>query len=135
MRLNGSARHVPSIKVVSAEFICEPLVIETNVIDAAVGSDVEKFLPLGSSHIYPRLAEQSMPEHTLLKGLPELTKEPYATAKIVGMKLCKSYSRRYNKSLGVGYRRVMPMNLSLLPWRQLLPRRSSCDSKVDPAVF
>lgn len=100
MWLNGSARHVPSIRVVSAEFICENFVIETNAIDAAFRSGVEKFLPLGSSRIHPRLTEL-LSQYTLFTGPMEPTNEPYATAKIVGIKLRKSYSRRYNKSLGV----------------------------------
>lgn len=112
MWLNGSARHVPSIRVVSAEFICENFAIETNVIDAAVRSDVEKFLPLGSSRIHPRLAEQSIPENDLFTCLMELTNDSYTTVKIFGITLCKNYSRRYSKSLGVAYRRVTPTNLN-----------------------
>lgn len=76
--------------MVSAEFICENLMIETNVVDAAFRSGVEKFLAVGFSRIHPRLAEQPIPENALLKGLSELTNESYATVKIVGMKQCES---------------------------------------------
>lgn len=94
-----------------AEFIYENLVIQTNVIDAAFRSGVRKLLFLGSSCIYPRLAAQPMSEETLLTGTLEPTNEPYAIAKIAGIKLCESYNRQYGISHGVDYRSVMPTNL------------------------
>ncbi len=94
-----------------AEFIYENLMIEANVIDAAFRSDVRKLLFLGSSCIYPQLAPQPMAEQALLTGLLELTNEPYAIAKIAGIKLCESYNRQYGESHGIDYRSVMPTNL------------------------
>lgn len=90
-----------------AEFIYENLMVEANVIDAAFRSGVKKLLFLGSSCIYPKLAEQPMREDALLTGPLEPTNEPYAIAKIAGIKLCESYNRQY----GVDYRSVMPTNL------------------------
>jgi len=90
-----------------AEFIYENLMIEANVIDAAYRSGVKKLLFLGSSCIYPREAPQPMKEEALLTGPLEPTNEPYAIAKIAGIKLCESYNRQY----GVDYRSVMPTNL------------------------
>jgi GDP-L-fucose synthase len=90
-----------------AEFIYQNLMIEANVIDAAYRSGVQKLLFLGSSCIYPKLAEQPMRENALLTGLLEPTNEPYAIAKIAGIKLCESYNRQY----GIDYRSVMPTNL------------------------
>ena len=94
-----------------AEFIYENLMIQANVIDAAFRSGVKKLLFLGSSCIYPRLASQPMSEEALLTGPLESTNEPYAIAKIAGIKLCESYNRQYGTSHGIDYRSVMPTNL------------------------
>lgn len=94
-----------------AEFIYENLMSEANVIDAAFRNGVKKLLFLGSSCIYPKLAAQPMNEHALLTGTLEPTNEPYAIAKIAGIKLCESYNRQYGASHGVDYRSVMPTNL------------------------
>lgn len=94
-----------------AEFIFENLIIEANVIDAAFRSGVKKVLFLGSSCIYPKLATQPMREDALLTGTLEPTNEPYAIAKIAGIKLCESYNRQYGSSHGIDYRSVMPTNL------------------------
>jgi GDP-L-fucose synthase len=94
-----------------AEFIYENLMSEANVIDAAFRNGVKKLLFLGSSCIYPKLAAQPMNEHALLTGTLEPTNEPYAIAKIAGIKLCESYNRQYGVSHGVDYRSVMPTNL------------------------
>ena len=90
-----------------ADFIHDNLVIASNVIGAAHAADVERLLFLGSSCIYPREAPQPMPESSLLTGPLESTNEPYAIAKIAGIKLCESYNRQY----GTDYRSVMPTNL------------------------
>jgi GDP-L-fucose synthase len=94
-----------------AEFIYDNLMIQANIIDAAFRSGVRQLLFLGSSCIYPKLAPQPMREHALLTGVLEPTNEPYAVAKIAGIKLCESYNRQYGASLGVDYRSVMPTNL------------------------
>ena len=94
-----------------AEFIYDNLMVQANVIDAAFNNGVKKLLFLGSSCIYPKLAKQPMSEDTLLTGLLEPTNEPYAVAKIAGIKLCESYNRQYGESHGVDYRSVMPTNL------------------------
>lgn len=94
-----------------AEFIYSNLMVEANVIDAAFRNGVQKLLFLGSSCIYPKLASQPMREDALLTGTLEPTNEPYAIAKIAGIKLCESYNRQYGKSHGVDYRCVMPTNL------------------------
>ena len=94
-----------------ADFIYENLMMQANVVDAAFRSGVKKLLILGSSCIYPRLAEQPMAESALLTGTLEPTNEPYAIAKIAGIKLCESYNRQYGQSHGVDYRSVMPTNL------------------------
>jgi GDP-L-fucose synthase len=94
-----------------AKFIYENLMIEANIIDAAFRSGVKKLLFLGSSCIYPRLAPQPMREDALLTGPLEPTNEPYAIAKIAGIKLCESYNRQYGGSHGIDYRSVMPTNL------------------------
>ena len=94
-----------------AEFIYQNLMMQANVIDAAFRHGVQKLLFLGSSCIYPRLAEQPLREEALLTGLLEPTNEPYAIAKIAGIKLCESYNRQYGASHGVDYRSVMPTNL------------------------
>tara|TARA_R110000772_G_scaffold248454_1_gene362510 strand:+ start:13123 stop:14082 length:960 start_codon:yes stop_codon:yes gene_type:complete len=90
-----------------ADFIYENLMIECNIIHSAFKSGVERLLFLGSSCIYPKLAEQPMQETALLTATLEPTNEPYAIAKIAGIKLCESYNRQY----GVDYRSVMPTNL------------------------
>ncbi|HXZ48159.1 MAG TPA: GDP-L-fucose synthase [Usitatibacter sp.] len=90
-----------------AEFIYENLMIEANVIHQAWRSGVRELLFLGSSCIYPRLAAQPMREEALLTGTLEPTNEPYAVAKIAGIKLCESYNRQH----GTDYRSVMPTNL------------------------
>lgn len=90
-----------------AQFIYENLMIEANIIHAAYASGVTKLLFLGSSCIYPKNAPQPMREEALLTGTLEPTNEPYAVAKIAGIKLCESYNRQY----GVDYRSVMPTNL------------------------
>lgn len=90
-----------------AEFIYENLMIQANVINAAHLSGVQKLLFLGSSCIYPKLATQPMKEDALLTGNLEPTNEPYAIAKIAGIKLCESYNRQYGRD----YRSVMPTNL------------------------
>lgn len=90
-----------------AEFIYQNLMVQANVIDAAFHNGVQKLLFLGSSCIYPRLASQPMNEDALLTGTLEPTNEPYAIAKIAGIKLCESYNRQY----AVDYRSVMPTNL------------------------
>ena len=94
-----------------AEFIYENLMMEANIVDAAFRHGVRKLLFLGSSCIYPKLAPQPMREDALLTGTLEPTNEPYAIAKIAGIKLCESYNRQYGTSHGVDYRSVMPTNL------------------------
>jgi GDP-L-fucose synthase len=94
-----------------ADFIYQNLMIEANVIDAAFRQGVRQLLFLGSSCIYPKLAPQPMREDALLTGALEPTNEPYAIAKIAGIKLCESYNRQYGESHGVDYRSVMPTNL------------------------
>ncbi|GIB45643.1 GDP-L-fucose synthetase [Vibrio cholerae] len=90
-----------------AEFIYENLMMECNIIHAAHSNNVQHLLFLGSSCIYPKLAEQPMTEGALLTGTLEATNEPYAIAKIAGIKLCESYNRQYGRD----YRSVMPTNL------------------------
>lgn len=90
-----------------AEFIYQNLMIECNVIHSAHLANVQQLLFLGSSCIYPKLAEQPMSESALLTGMLEETNEPYAIAKIAGIKLCESYNRQYGRD----YRSVMPTNL------------------------
>ena len=90
-----------------AEFIYENLMVQANVIHSAHLNGVKKLLFLGSSCIYPKLATQPMAENSLLTGILEPTNEPYAVAKIAGIKLCESYNRQY----GSDYRSVMPTNL------------------------
>jgi GDP-L-fucose synthase len=94
-----------------AEFIYENLMIQANVIHSAFQSGVKKLLFLGSSCIYPRAVAQPMREDALLTGVLEPTNEPYAIAKIAGIKLCESYNRQYGQSHGLDYRSVMPTNL------------------------
>jgi len=90
-----------------AEFIYDNLMVESNVTDAAYRNNVKRLLFLGSSCIYPKAVEQPMREDALLTGKLEPTNEPYAVAKIAGIKLCESYNRQY----GTDYRSVMPTNL------------------------
>ena len=90
-----------------AEFIHENLLIQSNLIHAAHVADVDRLLFLGSSCIYPKHAEQPMREDALLTGVLEPTNEPYAIAKIAGIKMCESYNRQYGRR----YRSVMPTNL------------------------
>jgi GDP-L-fucose synthase len=90
-----------------AEFIYQNLMVEANIIHAAHMNDVNKLLFLGSSCIYPKFAEQPMKEEALVTGVLEPTNEPYAVAKIAGIKLCESYNRQYGRD----YRSVMPTNL------------------------
>lgn len=90
-----------------AEFIYQNLMIEANLIHAAHKLGVQKLLFLGSSCIYPKHAQQPMREEALLTGVLEATNEPYAIAKIAGIKLCESYNRQYGRD----YRSVMPTNL------------------------
>ena len=90
-----------------ADFITDNLVIQSNVIQASYSAGVRKLLFLGSSCIYPQLAKQPISEDCLLTGILEPTNEPYAIAKIAGIKMCESYNRQY----GVDYRCVMPTNL------------------------
>ena len=94
-----------------AEFIYQNLMIEANIIHQSFIAGVKKLLFLGSSCIYPRLASQPMQESELLTGKLEPTNEPYAIAKIAGIKLCESYNRQYGESHEIDYRSVMPTNL------------------------
>jgi GDP-L-fucose synthase len=90
-----------------ADFIYENLMIQCNIIHSAHLADIQQLLFLGSSCIYPKLAAQPMQETALLTGTLEETNEPYAVAKIAGIKLCESYNRQYGRD----YRSVMPTNL------------------------
>lgn len=90
-----------------ADFIYQNLMIEANIIHSAHLANIQNLLFLGSSCIYPRLAKQPMSESALLTGVLEPTNEPYAIAKIAGIKLCESYNRQYKRN----YRSVMPTNL------------------------
>jgi GDP-L-fucose synthase len=90
-----------------ADFIYQNIMIEANVINSCYKSKVERLLFLGSTCIYPKAVEQPMKEDALLTGVLESTNEPYAIAKIAGIKLCESYNRQY----GVDFRSIMPTNL------------------------
>lgn len=90
-----------------ADFIYDNLMIQCNIIHSAHLADINDLLFLGSSCIYPKLAEQPMKESALLTGVLEETNEPYAVAKIAGIKLCESFNRQYGRD----YRSVMPTNL------------------------
>jgi GDP-L-fucose synthase len=90
-----------------ADFIYENLVIETNVINACNVNEIDDLLFLGSSCIYPKFADQPISEKSLLSGYLEPTNEPYAVAKIAGIKLCESFNRQYGRK----YRSIMPTNL------------------------
>jgi GDP-L-fucose synthase len=94
-----------------AEFIYSNLMIQSNVIDSAFKAGIKHLLFLGSSCIYPKNAPQPMNEEALLSGKLEPTNEPYAIAKIAGIKMCESYNRQYGDSHGIDYRSVMPTNL------------------------
>jgi len=94
-----------------AEFIYQNLMVEANVINSSFKNGVKKLLFLGSSCIYPKHAPQPMSEDSLLTGTLEPTNEPYAIAKIAGLKLCESYNRQYGESQNIDYRSVMPTNL------------------------
>ncbi|MFJ3056113.1 GDP-L-fucose synthase family protein [Herbaspirillum sp. NPDC087042] len=97
--------------VYPADFIYANLMIQANVIESAFRAGVKRLLFLGSSCIYPKLAEQPMSESALLTGTLEATNEPYAIAKIAGIKLCESYNRQFGTEHGIDYRSVMPTNL------------------------
>ena len=90
-----------------ADFIYQNLMIQANIINAAHQNNIQKLLFLGSSCIYPKSVKQPMQEETLLTNVLESTNEPYAIAKIAGIKLCESYNRQYDRD----YRSVMPTNL------------------------
>jgi len=94
-----------------ADFIYQNLMVQTNVIHSAFVNGVKKLLFLGSSCIYPKNANQPMKEDELLAGKLEPTNEPYAIAKIAGIKMCESYNRQYGTSHGIDYRSIMPTNL------------------------
>jgi len=94
-----------------ADFIYNNIMIQANIIDAAFKNGVKKLLFLGSSCIYPKHADQPMSEDALLTGTLEPTNEPYAIAKITGIKMCESYNRQYGETHGIDYRSVMPTNL------------------------
>lgn len=94
-----------------ADFIYDNLMVQNNLIHQSFINGVKKILFLGSSCIYPRLADQPISEDALLMGKLEPTNEPYALAKIAGIKMCESYNRQYAHSHGIDYRSVMPTNL------------------------
>jgi GDP-L-fucose synthase len=94
-----------------ADFIYENIMVQTNVIHSAFLKGVKKLLFLGSSCIYPKYANQPIKEDELLAGKLEPTNEPYAIAKIAGIKMCESYNRQYGTSHGIDYRSIMPTNL------------------------
>ncbi len=94
-----------------AEFIYENLMVQNNVIHNAFLSGVKKLLFLGSSCIYPKNINEPIKEEELLTGKLEPTNEPYAIAKIAGIKMCESYNRQYGKSHSIDYRSIMPTNL------------------------
>jgi len=94
-----------------AEFIYENLMVQSNVIHSAFLNGVKKLLFLGSSCIYPKNANQPIKEEELLTGKLEATNEPYAIAKIAGLKMCESYNRQYGESHNIDYRSIMPTNL------------------------
>ena len=93
------------------DFIYENLMIQNNIIHSAFLNGIKKLLFLGSSCIYPKNANQPMKEEELLSGKLEPTNEPYAIAKIAGIKMCESYNRQYGLSHGIDYRCVIPTNL------------------------
>lgn len=93
------------------EFIYENMMVQNNVINGSFEAGVKKLIFLGSSCIYPKLSDQPIVEEYLLTGALEETNEPYAIAKIAGIKLCESYNRQYGDSHGLDYRSIMPTNL------------------------
>ncbi len=107
----GKVGGIHANRTYPASFLYENLVIATHVIHAAHKAGVRKLLYLGSSCIYPRLADQPIREEALLTGPLEPTNEPYAIAKIAGIKLCASYNRQYGETHGTDYRCAMPTNL------------------------
>ncbi len=111
------------------EFIYNNLMIEANVINSAFRHGAEKLIFLGSSCIYPKMAEQPMPEEALLTGPLEFTNEPYAIAKIAGIKLCESYYRQY----GCNFISAMPTTLRGTRHLDLNTSRRTL-SRVDPQV-
>tara|TARA_B100000212_G_C27382089_1_gene537534 strand:- start:2537 stop:3517 length:981 start_codon:yes stop_codon:yes gene_type:complete len=94
-----------------ADFIFQNLLIQSNIIEASFRNGIKKLLFLGSSCIYPKYAKQPIKESELLCGKLEQTNEPYAIAKIAGIKLCESFNRQYSKSHGIDYRSIMPTNI------------------------
>ena len=94
-----------------ADFIFNNILIQTNVIESAFKNGIKKLLFLGSSCIYPKFSKQPIHESELLKGYLEKTNEPYAIAKIAGIKLCESFNRQYSKSHGIDFRSIMPTNI------------------------
>jgi GDP-L-fucose synthase len=100
-----------SNNIYPADFIYQNLMIQTNVIHGAFVGGVKKLLFLGSSCIYPKNSTIPISESKLLTGLLERTNEPYAVAKIAGIKMCESYNKQYGKSHSIDYRAIMPTNL------------------------
>ena len=94
-----------------ADFICDNILIQTNIINSAFKNGIKKLLFLGSSCIYPKFAKQPIHESELLNDKLEKTNEPYAIAKIAGIKLCESFNRQYFQSHGIDYRSIMPTNI------------------------
>ena len=94
-----------------AKFIYENLMLQTNLIHQAYCNGIKKLLFLGSSCIYPKLADQPISENALLDGKLEPTNEPYAIAKIAGLKMCEAYNRQYGITNEIDYRSIMPTNL------------------------
>ena len=107
----GKVGGIKANNTMPADFIYENLMIEANIINSAFENNVKKLLFLGSSCIYPKYADQPMAETELLKGYLEPTNEPYAIAKIAGIKLCESYNRQYKDSKNIDFRTVMPTNI------------------------
>lgn len=103
----GKVGGIHANNVYPADFIYQNIMIEANVINSSYKNNVNRLLLLGSSCIYPRSVEQPMKEEALLTGILEPTNEPYAIAKIAGIKLCESYNRQH----GTDFRSVMPTNL------------------------
>ncbi len=107
----GKVGGINANNTMPANFIYENIMIEANIIHSSFMNNIKKLLFLGSSCIYPKFADQPMKETELLKGYLEPTNEPYAIAKIAGIKLCESYNRQYKKTKGIDYRTVMPTNI------------------------
>ncbi len=112
-----------------AEFIYQNLMLQANVIHAAHTHDVQKLLFLGSSCIYPRMASQPMEEEAMLTGTLEPTNEPYAIAKIAGIKLCESYNRQYVRVLSESSCLLICMARATLP-----PGKQPCHPRAHPVV-